>query len=122
MSGGMGDRLQEVWREIVQAEHARGSAMTGPQSAYEEALRLLVEAIVHLAQADEARGSASAGAHADYEEALRRFRHMQLEAFTVTLGELEILREQVDDLHEAVARLQAQVTELERVKARENGA
>lgn len=90
MSGGMGDRLQEVWREIVQAEHARGSATAGAQAAYEEALR--------------------------------RFRHMQLEAFTVTLGELEILREQVAELQEAVARLQAQVAELEHVKARENGA
>ena len=92
MSGGMGDRLQEVWREIVQAEHARGSATAGAQAAYEEALR--------------------------------RFRHMQLEAFTVTLGELEILREQVAELHEAVTRLQAQVAALEHAtaRARENGA
>lgn len=72
MSDSMGDRLQEVWREIVQAEHARGSATAGAQAAYEEALR--------------------------------RFRHMQLEAFTVLLGEVTLLREQVEELRQEKAR------------------
>ncbi len=75
MSGGMGDRLQEVWREIVQAEHARGSATAGAQAAYEEALR--------------------------------RFRHMQLEAFTVLLGGLEVLQEEIAELKAQIAELKA---------------
>ncbi len=77
MSDGMGDRLQEVWREIVQAEHARGSATAGAQAAYEEALR--------------------------------RFRHMQLEAFTVLLGGLDVLREEIAELKAQIAELQARI-------------
>ena len=76
----LSEHIKEVWREIVQAEHARGSATAGAQAAYEEALR--------------------------------RFRHMQLEVFTVTLGELAILREQI-------AELTARIEALEAGKARE---
>lgn len=38
---------------------------------------------------------------AKYEDALRRFRHIQLEVFTVLLGEVALLREQVEELKAA---------------------
>lgn len=84
----LGAKLQEVWREIVQAEHARGSANAGAQAA-------------------------TAEAQVAYEEALRRFRHMQLEAFTVTLGEAALVREQIAALEAQVAALARRVAALE---------
>lgn len=85
--GSIGAKLQEVWREIIQAEHARGSATAGAQAAYEEALR--------------------------------RFRHMQLEAFTVSLGELVLLREMLEELTVKVEEVTAMIKALEAQRARE---
>lgn len=65
----MGAKLQAVWREILDAEQARGQA----------------------------RGTAGeAQAQAAYEQALVRFRHMQIEAFTVTLGSLPLVWEALE--------------------------
>lgn len=75
----VGAKLQEVWREIIAAETARGS--TAAEVAAETA--------------------------AAYEDALRRFRHIQIEAFTVSLGELVLIREVLDELEARVRALEA---------------
>jgi hypothetical protein len=71
--GGLGAKLQQAWSEIIEAETARGAAQ------------------------DEA---ARAATQAAYERALARFKHMQIEAFTVALGSVQLLTELIDG-HEA---------------------
>lgn len=76
----IGARLRDAWRAIMDAEQARGAA--------------------------QAHGDDSA--QATYEAALVLFRHAQIEAFTVLLGAIPLLQEQVDDLMARVAALEAQ--------------
>lgn len=83
-SDGLGMKLQEVWRDLMEAERARGSAHDPV---------------------------AQAAAQAAYEQALTRFRHLQLEAFTVSLGGVALLREQLEELTGRVTELERAVGE-----------
>lgn len=78
----LGAKLQEVWRAIVEAEAARAAARgTAAEAATEQA----------------------------YQEALARFRHIQLEAFTVSLGNVELIMELLDEYEARIARLERAV-------------
>lgn len=88
---GLGVKLQESWRGIMDAERALGQAQT---SAAEKL------------------------AHQAYQHALERFRHTQLEVFTVLLGDDGLLREQLDELREQLERIEARVAEIEHAHAR----
>ena len=88
---GLGIKLQESGRGIMDAERALGQAQT---SAAEKL------------------------AHQAYQHALERFRHIQLEVFTVLLGGGDLLREQLEELREQLAQLEARVAEIERTHAR----
>ena len=74
-------RLQTSWRDIVDAERQRGAALTGD----------------------------AAEAQLVYEAALDRFRHNQIELWTVALGNLELLREHAEATNAALARLTGEV-------------
>ena len=88
---GLGAKLQESWRGIMDAERALGQAQTP---------------------------AAEKLAHQTYQHALERFRHTQLEVFTVLLGGDDLMREQVEELREQLAQLEARVAEIEHAPAR----
>ena len=80
-------RLQASWRDIVDAERQRGAALAGD----------------------------AAVAQLDYEAALERFRHTQIELFTVALGNLELLREQGEQTQAQLIRLTGEVAMLRKL-------
>ena len=77
----IGVRLQTSWRDIMDAERQRGAHLT-----------------------DDAAESQLA-----YEAALDRFRHNQIELFTVALGNLDLLREHAESINAALIRLSGEV-------------
>jgi hypothetical protein len=83
--GDLGAKLTSAWREILDAEQARGAAI-GDQAAFDAAQHV-------------------------YELALERFRHMQLEAFTVALGSVQLLTELIDGHEARIAALERAVGE-----------
>ena len=77
----IGVRLQTSWRDIMDAERRRGAALAGD----------------------------AAVAQLEYEVALDRFRHTQIELWTVALGNLELLREQGEQTQAQLIRLTEEV-------------
>lgn len=80
-------RLKESWRIIMDAEQARGAAM--------------------------AVGGDPAAAQEEYQAALVLFRRAQLEAFTVALAFIPLLREELQELRELLGKLTGRVEALE---------
>jgi hypothetical protein len=89
----LGIRLQTSWRDIVDAERLRGAALSGDAAA----------------------------AQAVYEAALERFRHHQIELFTVALGNLDLLREHAEATNAALIRLSGEVAMLRETMERHHG-
>jgi hypothetical protein len=81
-------RLKASWRAILDAEQARGQAMAAGEAQ----------------EAQEA-----------YQAALVLFRRAQIEAFTVTLGAMPLVWEQLRELAERLDRLERAVGEASRV-------
>lgn len=82
-------KLRTVWREIREAEAARGDALRD--------------------------GGDAQAAQRAYEAALERFRHIQIEIFNVVLGYIPIILELVKGQKELIAAHEARITALERM-------
>jgi hypothetical protein len=91
----LGVRLQTSWRDIIDAERQRGAALADAANV--------------------------AAAQLAYEAALERFRHNQIELFTVALGNLELLREHAEATNVALIRLTGEVAMLRETMERHHG-
>ena len=80
-------RLKDAWRAILEAEQARGRA--------------------------QAVGGDDGTAQEAYQAALVLFRRAQIEAFTVTLGAMPLVWEQIGELAGRLAEIAARVERLE---------
>jgi dihydrofolate reductase len=94
-SEAVADRLRDAWQAIADAEQARGAALSA--------------------------GGDAVAAQAIYEAALDTFRLAQIDAFTVALGYVPLMWEQLEShgqrlaaMHAAIAELRGAVAQLER--------
>jgi hypothetical protein len=83
-------RLRAAWIAISEAERARGASL-GPDPD---------------------------GTQAAYEAALLLFRRAQIEAFTVTLGAVPLIREQLAHLERLLAAMAIQLEQIEAAQRR----